>query len=112
MGSGGRYIKEMCSKYRVSVRLGEKTQGGGGERRWPHRSYTYATGDKVKVTINWSGETKVEIERFKEELLRRSKVVKEKREQHLASVSLVCVHISLSLGHFLLIFIIILCYVQ
>ena len=90
MGSGGRYIKEICSKYGVSVRLGEKSQGGRGERV-PHRSYMYATGDKVKVTVNWSGDTKVEIEGFKNELLRRSKVVKEKREQHFASVSLVCV---------------------
>ena len=95
VGSGGKYIKEVCSKYGVRIRLGEKTQGGGGgggQMRVPRHSHTYAIGDKVKVTVYWSDETKdlVEIERFKQELLGRAKAVKEKREQHLANVSVVC----------------------
>lgn len=83
MGTGGKYMKQLCSQYGVSVHLGEENEG---ERRKKGPRYVFATGDTVKVTVYWSAETKVHIDGFKEELLKRAKVVKQSREQHLSNV--------------------------
>lgn len=80
VGSGGKHIKELCSKYRVKVHLGEER----GKRRG---HYVHLSGDTVKVTVSYKSEDSPDVSGFKEEVLKRAKEVSFSREKHLSCVS-------------------------
>lgn len=82
IGVEGRHMKQLCSKYKASVQLGEKVDGG--KRRRPR--YIHATGDTIPVTISHKAEDTVNVNGLKEELLKRAKTVNESREKHLSNV--------------------------
>ena len=81
VGSEGKHIKELCSKYKVKVHLGEEK----GRRRG---RYVHLTGDTVKVTVSYKSEDNPDVRGFKEEMLKRAKEVSLSREKHLSDVSI------------------------
>lgn len=80
VGSGGKHLKELCSKYKVKVHL-------GGERRKGRGRYVHLTGDTVKVSISYESNDNPDVNGFKEEMFKRAKEVSLCREKHLANVS-------------------------
>ena len=79
VGSKGKHLKELCSKYRVKVHLGEERKKGRGR-------YVHLTGDTVKVTVSYESEDNPDVTGLKEEMLKRAKEVSHSREKHLANV--------------------------
>lgn len=79
VGSGGKHLKELCSKYGVKVHLGEERRKGRGR-------YVHLTGDTVKVTVSYESEDNPDVNGFKEEMLIRAKEVSLRREKHLTNV--------------------------
>ena len=82
LGSGGNFIKQLCSKHKVSVHLGEESKEGPKKR-----GHTYLSGDTIKVTVSHVPEEKADVEGFKEELMRRATAVNESRKKHTSNVS-------------------------
>ena len=84
VGTGGKYIQELCSKYRVKVHLGEEGSSGKGRGQ-------RLIGDTIKVTVSHKAEDKADVEGLKEAMIKRAKDVNISREKHMENVSHLCV---------------------
>ena len=93
LGTLGKHVKPLCTQYKVQMHLGEEGdsegQGGVGRRRrgrW-NQKYIQTSGDTIKVTVCSKPEDKVDVEGFKEEMVKRAKAVTESREKHQKNVN-------------------------
>ena len=94
LGTRGKHIKPLCTQYKVQMHLGEEGdsegQGGVARRRrgrWNQHEYILTSSDTIKVTVCSKPEDKVDVEGFKEEMVKRAKTVTESREKHQKNVN-------------------------
>ena len=78
IGSGGKHLKALCTKYSVEIQLGSGSQ----QRRSRHQQYIF--GSSVVVTLKHG--RNVNTEAVKRELQKRAETVTQQREKHTQNV--------------------------